>query len=153
MEIDKLKRETVERLKAVRKEHGLTLAQISEMLEERNCFISEATIKRVFSDNSDPTTFKYRDTLAPMADVLLDLYCDQSNSEDIDALKAMIRDKNKIINILVARDEERRIEYEKRIDHLQKQIARLDDHLMFRERVIERKDAVIEKLLHKVIGE
>jgi ABC-type Zn uptake system ZnuABC Zn-binding protein ZnuA len=56
-----------------------------------------------------------------------------------------------MINILIARDEERKADYEKRIEHLQKQINKLDEHLMFRERVIERKDEVIERLLKKVI--
>lgn len=153
MEIDEIKRKTVARLRAVKKEHDLSVSNIMEMLEARNCFISEATVKRVFSENADPTSFKYRDTIAPLADVLLDLYSDKSNIEDIEALKAMIHDKNKTINILIARDEERKADYDRRLNHMQKQIDRLDEHLMFRERVIERKDEVIEKLLKKVIGE
>ena len=153
MEIDEIKKKTVARLKAVKKEHDLTISKIMDMLEEHNCYVSEPTVKRLFSENSDPLSFKYHDTIAPLADVLLDMYSDKSNSNDIEALKAMIHDKNKMINILIARDEERRTDYEKRISHLQKQIERLDEHLMFRERVIERKDNVIEKLLNKLIEE
>ena len=151
MEIDEIKKKTVARLREVKKEHDLSVSKIMYMLEEKNCFISEATVKRLFSENTDPLSFRYRDTIAPLADVLLDLYSDKSNVEDLIALKAMIHDKNKTINILIARDEERKADYERRIAHLQKQIERLDEHLMFRERVIERKDAVIEKLLKKVI--
>ena len=153
MEIDEIKKKTVQRLRAVKKEHDLSVSNIMDMLEAKNCFISEATVKRVFSENADPTSFKYRDTIAPLADVLLDLYSDKSSIGDIEALKAMIHDKNKTINILIARDEERKAEYDKRIAHLQKQIDKLDEHLMFRERVIERKDEVIEKLLNKLITE
>lgn len=153
MEIDKIKKDTVDRIRAVRREHGLTINQIMEMLENKNHYISETTVKRVLSENYDPTSFKYRDTLAPLADVLLDLYSDKNSVEDIDALKAIIHDKNMTINILIARDDERKADYERRIAHLQKQIDKLDEHLMFRERVIERKDEVIERLLKKVIDE
>lgn len=147
MEINEIKEKTVSRLRKVRKENGLTIPAIMEMLEEKGCFLSEATVKRVFSENADATSFKYRDTIAPLADVLLDLYSDKSGSEDVEALKAMIHDKNKTINILLARDEERKADYENRIAHLQKQICKLEEHLDFRERVIERKDEVIEKLI------
>ena len=153
MEIEELKRKTVARIPQVKKDNGLTVPAILDMLEKKSCYISEATLKRVFSENSDPASFKYRDTIAPLADVLLDLYTDKSSSEDVEALKAMIHDKNKMINILIARDEERKADYERRIAHLQKQIDKLEEHLDFRERIIERKDEVIERLLTKVIGE
>lgn len=151
MEIEKLQKTTVERLRNVRKEHGLTIPQICEMLDAKGYFLSEATIKRVFSENHDPLSFRYRDTLAPLADVLLDLYSDKSNSEDISTLKAMIHDKNKMIDMLIVKNEDLKADYERRINHLQKQIDKLEQHLDFRERVIERKDSVIEKLLNKVI--
>ena len=151
MEIEKLQKTTVERLRTVRKEHGLTIPQVCEMLDAKGYFLSEATVKRVFSENHDPLSFRYRDTLAPLADVLLDLYGDKSNSEDVATLKAMIHDKNKMIDMLVVKSEDLKADYEKRINHLQRQIDKLEQHLDFRERIIERKDIVIEKLLNKVI--
>lgn len=153
MEVQKLQKSTVERLRVVRKEHGLTIPQICEMLDSKGYFLSEATVKRVFSENHDPLSFRYRDTLAPLADVLLDLYSDKSNSEDIAALKAMIHDKNKMIDMLIIKNEDLKTDYEKRLNHLYKQIEKLEQHLDFRERVIQQKDKVIEKLLGKVIGE
>lgn len=152
MEIEKLQKTTVERLRTVRKEHGLTIPQVCEMLDAKGYFLSEATVKRVFSENHDPLSFRYRDTLAPLADVLLDLYSDKSSSDDVAALKAMIHDKNKMIDMLIVKNEDLKADYERRINHLQKQIDKLEQHLDFRERVIERKDSVIEKLLNKVIG-
>ena len=153
MEIEKLQKSTVERLRNVRKEHCLTIAEISDMLDKRGHFLSEATIKRVFSENHDPLSFKYRDTIAPLADVLLELYDDKSGSEDVQALKSMIHDKNKMIDLLVVKNEELKKDFEKRIAHLRRQVENLEQHLDFRERVIQRKDEVIEKLLNKVIGE
>lgn len=153
MEIEKLQRTTVERLRNVRRENGLTIPQICEMLDKKGYFISEATVKRVFSENHDPTSFRYRDTIAPLADVLLDLYDEKSGSDDVEALKAMIHDKNKMIDLLVVKNEELKRDHEKRVAHLQRQIDSLEKHLEWREKVVERKDAVIEKLINKVTGE
>ena len=150
MEIEEVKRTTVARLRAIKKEHGLTVPNIMEMLEEKGCYLSEGTVKRLFSENADPVSFKYRDTIAPLADVLLDLYSDQSNTEDVEALKAMIHDKNKTINILIARDAERKEDFDRRVAQMQKQIDRLEKALDFRERVTARKDEVIEKLLERI---
>lgn len=151
MEINKLKCDTVGRLRRVKKDNGLTISQIMDMLEKRNCYISETTIKRLFSENNDPSSFKYQSTIAPLADVLLDIYNDESGSEDVSALKAMIHDKNEMISILVIKNEEIRADYEKRIIHLQKQIAMLEEHLLFREKQIDKKDDIISKLLSKVV--
>ena len=150
MEIEEVKRTTVARLRAVKKEHGLTVPNIMEMLEAKGCYLSEGTVKRLFSENADPVSFKYRDTIAPLADVLLDLYSDKSSTEDVEALKAMIHDKNKTISILIARDAERKEDYDNREAKLNKQIERLEKNLDFRERVISRKDDVIEKLLERL---
>lgn len=150
MEVNTLKKDTVERLRKVRKEQALTIPNIIKMLEERGYYLSEATVKRVFSENADPNSFKYHDTITPLADVLLDFYCDQSGTEEVEALKAMIRDKNMTISILVAKNEEIRADFDKRIAHLQKQIERLEKNLDFREGVVSRKDDVIESLLNKL---
>ena len=153
MEVSTLKKDTVERLRKVKKEQALTIPNILDMLEKKNYYLSEATVKRVFSENADADSFKYRDTIVPLADVLLDFYNDQSGATELEALKSMIKDKNMTISILVAKNEELRADFEKRVAHLQKQIDRLEKNLDFRERVVERKDAVIEKLINKVIGE
>lgn len=152
MEIATLKKDTVERIRKVKKEKGMTIPDILDLLEKKNFFLSEATLKRVFSENNDPSSFKYRDTIVPLADVLLDFYEDQSGTEELAALKSMIRDKNMTISILVAKNEELRADYDKRIAHLQKQIDRLEKNLDFREGVVQRKDEVIEKLINKVIN-
>lgn len=150
MEVNTLKKDTVERLRKVKKEQGLTVTNVLEMLENKGYYLSEATVKRVFSENADPNSFKYRDTITPLADVLLDFYCDQSGTEEVEALKAMIRDKNMTISILIAKNEEIRADFDKRIAHLQKQIERLEKNLDFREGVVSRKDDVIESLLNKL---
>ena len=151
MEIEKLQKSTVIRLRAVKKEHGLSIPQIIEMLDKKGCYLSEATIKRVFSDNYDPMSFRYRDTIAPLADVLLDVYSDDSGSDDVNALKSLIHDKNKMIDMLMIKNEEIKKDTEKRIAHLQKQIDRLEKNLDFREDVVKKKDEIIAALLNKYV--
>ena len=145
MEIEKAKKDVVSRLRKVKVDHGLTINSIMEKLEKNGAYLSESTVKRIFSDNVDAQSFKYS-TLASVADVLLDLYKDDSGTDDMEALKAIIKEKNRTIAVLIGRDEERKAEYDKRVSHLQKQIERLDEHLMFREKIID-------KLLDKVIKE
>lgn len=151
MEVSTLKKDTIERLRKVKKEKEFTVSSILNMLEQKGYYLSENTVKRVFSENADPTSFKYRDTIAPLADVLLDFYEDQSEASEVEALKSMIRDKNMTISILVCKNEELRADFEKRIAHLQKQIDRLEKNLDFRESVVARKDEVIEKLINKIV--
>jgi hypothetical protein len=147
MEIEAMKRQTIERLKHVKKDQELSYANIMDMLSTKGYFISEPTLKKVFSDKSDKYQFKYRDTIAPLADVLLDLY---TEDETDDEMKRLIREKNKLIEILIHKNEEHKADYERRISHLKKQVERLETHLDFREKIIERKDTVIEDLFGRL---
>lgn len=146
MEIEAMKKQTIERLKAVKREQELSINAIMDMLSAKGYFISEPTLKKVFSDNSDNYNFKYRDTITPLADVLLDLY----SEDDDDRMKLLIREKNKLIEILIHKNEEQKSDFERRIAHLKNQVSRLESNLDFRERVINRKDEVIEKLLDRI---
>ena len=146
MEIEAMKKQTIERLKAVKREQELSISNIMDMLSTKGHFISEPTLKKVFSDSSDNYNFKYRDTIAPLADVLLDLY----SEDDDDKMKRLIREKNKLIEILIHKSEEQKADYERRIAHLKNQVSRLESNLDFREKVIDRKDEVIEKLLDRI---
>ena len=146
MEIEAMKKQTIERLKAVKREQELSISAIMDMLSTKGHFISEPTLKKVFSDNSDSYNFKYRDTIAPLADVLLDLY----SEDDDDRMKLLIREKNKLIEILIHKNEEQKSDFERRIAHLKNQVSRLESNLDFREKVIDRKDEVIEKLLDRI---
>lgn len=147
MEIEKLKRQTIIRLKQVKSEQGLSISKIMDMLDKRGVYVSEATVKRVFSDGSEDMNFRYQDSIAPMADVLLDLYGVSSGIQDTEALRQIIRDKNKTIEMLILRIEEMKTTYERSTEHLKGQIKRLNERLDYRDKWIDRKDALIEKLL------
>lgn len=162
MEIEKLKRKTIHRLKEIKQEQGLTIPQIADMLEARGQFISEATLKKVFQEGSEDKNFRYQDTIAPLADVLLDIYGDTSGLQDIESLKQIIREKNKLIEFLLIKIEEqasvyankealykeRQALYEHNIQHLETEVSQLNNHLSNRERCVERKDELLERLLN-----
>ena len=111
MEIEKLKRTTIKRLKKVKIENGLSVSKIMELLEKEGKFVSEATIKRVFSEGSEEYNFRYQDSIAPLADVLLDLYGDTSGLNDVAALKQIIHDKNQTIEFMMIKFEEQKNSY------------------------------------------
>ena len=150
MEIEALKKQTIERLKCAKKEQELSISQIMDMLSSKGYYLSELTLKKVFSENSDTYNFKYRDTIAPLADVLLDLYGDATSETASDEVKHLIREKNKMIEILLYKNEEQKADYEKRMAHLKKQVERLEGNLDFREKMIDRKDETISKLLDSI---
>lgn len=150
MEIEAMKKQTIERLKRVKKEQELSYSNIMDMLSSKGYYLSEPTLKKVFSENSDTYNFKYRDTIAPLADVLLDLYGDSTSDTASEEVKHLIREKNKMIEILLYKNEEQKSDYERRISHLKKQVDRLEANLDFREKMIDRKDTVIERLFDRI---
>lgn len=162
MEIEKLKRNTITRLKKVKNEQGLTIPKIMELLESNGEFVSEPTLKRIFADGSEEKNFRYYDTIAPLANVLLDEYGSDGNLEDIEGLRQIIREKNRMIEALAIKLEEQKAVYagrdamykerqgiyEHHILRLEAEIDRLNEHLSGCERRIERKDVVLEQLLN-----
>jgi transcriptional regulator with XRE-family HTH domain len=160
LELEKLKRKQIKRLKQIRQEQGLSIAQIMELMERQGKYVSEATLKKIFADGSEERTFRYQDSIAPVADVLLDIYGDTSGLDDVESLKQFIREKNKLIEFLVIKVEElgeeakareklcddRKAAYEKTIASLELQIHRLHDQ-------VDRKDQLIERLLKEVFDD
>ena len=147
MEIEKMKRRTIKRLKEIKSEQGLTIPKIMDLLEERGQFVSESTIKRVFADGSEEQSFRYQDSIAPIADVLLDIYGDTSNLEDADSLRHIIREKNKLIEFLMMKLDEKESEFESRRRMYEERKNLYDSNISRLEQQIERKDELIERLL------
>lgn len=148
MEIEKLKRKTIHRLKQIKAEQGLTVPNIMNLMEERGQFVSEATIKRVFADGSEEQNFRYQDSIAPIADVLLDIYGDTSNLDAPESLRQIIREKNKLIEFLMMKLDEKELEFEKRLALYEERKALYEKSIERFETQIARKDELIERLLN-----
>lgn len=147
MELEKLKRSTIIKLKKIKDEQDLSIKKIMDLIEERGMFVSEGTLKKIFAEGSEEKNFRYQDTIAPLADVLLDIYGDQSDIEDAESLRQIIREKNKQIEFLMIKLEEQRDVYAERKSMFESRISDLNALLTRLDISVERKDAIIEKLL------
>lgn len=158
MELEKLKRKTIKRLKQIKQEQGFSIAQIMDLMEKQGKFVSEATLKKVFADGSEEKNFRYQDSIAPIAEVLLDIYGESTGIEDIESLRQIIREKNKLTEFLMIKLEEkddevkkleklyedRKTAFEKTIESQELQIKRLHEQ-------VDRKDIMLEKLLNALL--
>ena len=152
MELEKLKKSTIVKLKKIKEEQDLSIKKIMDLIEERGMFVSEGTLKKIFADGSEERNFRYQDTIAPLADVLLDMYGDQSGVEDADSLRLIIREKNKQIEFLMIKLEEQKDIYAERKSMYESRIADLNAQLNRLDISVERKDSVIEKLLNAYLN-
>ena len=148
MEIEKMKRKTIRRLKEIKSEQGLSVPKIMDLMEERGQFVSESTIKRVFADGSEEQSFRYQDSIAPIADVLLDIYGDTSSLDDAESLRHIIREKNKLIEFLMIKLDEQEATFESRKSMYEERKNIYDRNIARLEKQIERKDDLIERLLN-----
>ena len=152
MELEKLKKSTIVKLKKIKEEQDLSIKKIMDLIEERGMFVSEGTLKKIFADGSEERNFRYQDTIAPLADVLLDMYGDQSGVEAADSLRLIIREKNKQIEFLMSKLEEQKDVYAERKSMYESRIADLNAQLNRLDISVERKDSVIEKLLNAYLN-
>ena len=153
MEIEKMKRRTIHRLKQIKSEQGLSIPKIMDLMEERGQFVSEATIKRVFADGSEDQNFRYQDSIAPIADVLLDMYGDTSKLDDADSLRQIIREKNKFIEFLMMKLDEKEQDFERQRTLYEERKALYEKTIGRFETQIALKDDLIERLLNKYLPE
>ena len=153
MEIEKMKRRTIHRLKQIKAEQGLSIPKIMDLMEERGQFVSEATIKRVFADGSEDQNFRYQDSIAPIADVLLDMYGDTSKLDDADSLRQIIREKNKLIEFMMMKLDEKEHDFERQRALYEERKALYEKSIDRFETQIARKDELIERLLNKYLPE
>ena len=100
------------KLKQVREEKNLSYTDILNMLEKDNQYLSKSTISRVFADGSEEMSFKYEETIRPIANALLDIETiEEDDNMDIQAMKSLLKYKIQ------------------RIEDLEKQVAHLESSL------------------------
>lgn len=141
MQFEKVNHDTILRLKQAKERKGLSISKISDMLYAKGYSLSESTLKRVFSEKSEDFSFRYLDTIAPLADVLLDAYSEGTDLEDNKALKTIIEDKNQAIEFLFMQIEELKAQYQRSVAHLNTQISNMRKQL-------DKKDEMITKILN-----
>ena len=156
-------KEIIIMLKEVREEKHLSYSDILDLMEKNGDYVSKSTLSRVFSDGSENDTFRFEDTIRPIANALLDL----DNLEDTDdintkTMKKMMQYKLSIIESLEKENADLKAanekykkdneHYERLISFLQKQVDYKDDRMDKLLEAVFHKDEQLKDLMERVLS-
>lgn len=82
------------KLKEVREEKELSYTDILSLMEKNGDYLSKSTLSRVFSEGSEDLSFKYEETIRPIAKALLDMETIEDDDDmDVRAMKSLLKYK------------------------------------------------------------
>ena len=158
------------RLKEVREEKGLSFNDILALMEKNGDFLSKSTISRVFAEGSEEQSFRYEETIRPIANALLDIETiEDTDDMDVKAMKSLLKYKiqriedleKQIKNLETALDKEKikyhekmdkeRAQFQKSIDFLKEQIAYKDQRMDLLLGAVQEKDHLHKDMLEKIL--
>jgi hypothetical protein len=151
------------KLKEVKEEKGLSLNEIVDLVEKNGDCVSRSSVQRVFSDGSEDSSFRYEETIVPIANALLDVDTIEATDDmDIQAMKMLLQYKNKkIIELEAAIDREKvkagekinkeRQRYNSAIEFLKRQIALKDRRIDILLDSLQVKDSKINEMIDKIM--
>lgn len=164
-------KEIIMKLKEVRKEKDLSYGDILDLMEKNGDFVSKSTISRVFQDGSEELSFRYEETIRPIAKALLDIETIEADDNiDVQAMKSLLQYKiqrieeleRQIEQLEAAFDKERikmhekmeheRLTWSKSIDFLKEQISLKDKRMDFLLKAVQDKDSRYDTLLELVLS-
>lgn len=148
-------RDIIIKLKEVREEKGLSYTDILNLMEKNGDYLSKSTISRVFAEGSEDLSFKYEETIRPIANALLDIETIEDDDDmDIQAMKSLLKYKIQRIEELEAqiRDLKASLDREKVRYHekLDKERDRYETNIAFLNKQIDLKDKRMDQLLEAV---
>lgn len=158
------------RLKEVREEKGLSFNDILTLMEKNGDYLSKSTISRVFADGSEEQSFRYEETIRPIANALLDIEnIEDTDNMDVKAMKSLLKYKIQRIEELeqaieqlkTALDKEKIRSAEKldeerersnrSIDFLKEQVAYKDKRMDLLLEAVQEKDSLHKEMLEKLL--
>lgn len=130
-------KELILKLKEVREEKGLSLNEIVGMVEENGDYVSRSSIQRVFSEGSETLSFRYEETIRPIAKALLDIETiEEGDNMDIQAMKTLLKYKiqrieelERKVEVLEAEKAKEKLKYHEKLDKEREQFKRSLDFL------------------------
>lgn len=159
------------KLKEVREEKGLSYNDILDLMEKNGNFLSKSTISRVFADGSEEMSFRYEETIRPIANALLDIETiEDDDNMDTKAMKSILKYKIQRIEDLESqiehlkslldkqkveqyeRLEEERARSERSIEFLKEQVAYKDRRMDFLLEAVQKKDKLHQDMLDKLLN-
>ena len=158
------------RLKEVREEKGFSFIDILTLMEKNGDYLSKSTISRVFADGSEEQSFRYEETIRPIANALLDIEnIEDTDNMDVRAMKSLLKYKiqrieeleKQIEHLSTALDkekirsneklEEERERFHRSIDFLREQIDYKDQRMDLLLGAVQEKDKLHKEMLEKLI--
>lgn len=148
-------RDIIVKLKEVRDEKGLSYTNILDLMEKNGDYLSKSTLSRVFADGSEDVSFKYEETIRPIAKALLDIETiEEDDDMDVKAMKSLLKYKIQRIEELErqVKDLETAIDKEKLKYHekMDKERATFSRSIEFLKEQVSYKDKRIDLLLDAV---
>lgn len=149
-------REVILTLKEVRKEKNLSFDKILDLMRENDQYLSKSTLSRVFADGSEDKSFRYEETLRPIANALLDIETiEQDDDIDTQAYKSILKLKKDLIEDYAEQNRQLKEEMSTIKDHeklkyaekLAKETKHFNDSIGFMSKQITLKDQRIDALL------
>lgn len=149
-------RDIIIQLKNVREEKGLSYNDILKLCEENGDYISKSTLSRLFADGSEETSFRYEETIRPIANAMLNMEeIEEDDSKSVQAIKAILKYKLEVIEELERQLEqkdlviaEEKLKHHEKLDQLREDHQRKTNFLMNQ---IELKDKRIDNLMNAVL--
>lgn len=164
-------RDIIIKLKEVRDEKGLSYNDILNLMEKNGDYLSRSTLSRMFADGSEELSFKYEETIRPVAKALLDIETiDADDDMDIQAMKSLLKYKIQVIEDLEQRIEQlksemdkeklkyhermdkERAQWAKSIDFLKEQVSFKDKRIDILLEAVQSKDSKYDELLQLILS-
>ena len=158
------------KLKEVREEKNLSYNDILDLMEKNGDFLSKSTISRVFADGSEEMSFRYEETIRPIANALLDIEnFEDDDNIDTKAMKTLLKYKIQRIEDLESQIEhlqsvlnKQKVEFFERleedrersnrsIDFLKEQIDYKDKRMDLLLDAVQEKDRLHQQMLEKLL--
>ena len=126
------------------------------MVENNGDYISKSTLARIFKDGSEDASFRYEETIRPIANALLDIeHYEEDDDPETLAYKSLLKlkmsviDENskKIAELQEQVKEKSNEEKAKYQDKLQKELDKFQRSLTFLKNQVELKDKRIDQLM------
>lgn len=157
-------RDLIIKLKAVRDEKELSYNDILTLVEKNGDCVSRSSIQRVFADGSEDTSFRYEDTIRPIANALLDIETiEDTDDMDIQAMKVLLQYKIQRIEELEQQLDKEKIKYHEKlekereqsrrsIEFLKEQISYKDKRMDLLLQSVEKKDKRFDELIEHIMN-
>lgn len=142
-------------LKKVREEKQLSYGDILDLMEENGDYLSKSTLSRVFAEGSENVSFKYEETLRPIANALLDMETiEDTDNMDVRAMKSLLKykierieDLEQQVEKLEAALDKEKVKYHEKLEKERMQSQRYIDLLTEQ---VNLKDKRMDQLLEAV---